>query len=265
VTAGAAARSAPGNLATPRKFEHTCAISNDDDITERDAGLRVAGREPVLVAIDGPAGVGKSTVARQCARQAGFLYINSGSFYRAITLAVLQRTAPVGDTEAVLRVARSCRLDIDGPEMLLDGRNVEALLHADAVDSAVAVVSAIPEVRAVVNARIREIADRQDIVVEGRDIGTVVFPSAEVKIFLDADIETRAARRHDQGVSRRSLAETRAAIGQRDTVDRNKPIGPLLAAPDALRIDTSLLTIQQVCERVNEAILVSRNNPGDIR
>ena len=219
----------------------------------------------MVVAIDGPAGVGKSTVARQCARYAGFLYINSGSFYRAITLAVLQRNASMEDPEGIVGVARSCRLDVESSEMILDGRKVEALLHGDAVDSRVAAVSAIPGVRGVVNARIREIVDQRDVVVEGRDIGTVVFPSAEVKIFLDADIETRAARRHDQGVSRRSLAETRAAIGRRDTVDRNKPVGRLLAAPDALRIDTSLLTIQQVCERVNEAILVSRNNPGDIR
>ena len=219
----------------------------------------------MVVAIDGPAGVGKSTVARQCARQAGFLYINSGSFYRAITLAVLQRDPSTQDPQTILGVARSCRLDVASSEMLLDGRNVEALLHGDAVDARVAAVSAIPEVRAVVNARIREIVDHLDVVVEGRDIGTVVFPSAEVKIFLDADIETRAARRHDQGVSRRSLAETRVAIGQRDTLDRNKPVGRLLAAADAIRIDTSLLTIQQVCERVNQAILVSRNNPGDIR
>jgi cytidylate kinase len=219
----------------------------------------------VVVAIDGPAGVGKSTVARRCAREADFLYINSGSFYRAITLAVLQQKVPAEDAQAVVGVARSCRLDVQSSEMLLDGRSVEAHLHGDAVDSSVAAVSAIPEVRGIVNARIREIVDHLDVVVEGRDIGTVVFPSAEVKIFLDADIETRAARRHEQGVSRRSLAETRAAIGQRDTVDRNKPVGRLLAAPDALRIDTSLLTIQQVCERVNQAILVSRNNPGDIR
>lgn len=219
----------------------------------------------MVVAIDGPAGVGKSTVARQCAREAGFLYINSGNFYRAITFAVLQRNASTEDPQAILGVARSCRLDVESSEMILDGRNVEAMLHGDAVDSRVAAVSAIPDVRAIVNARIREIVDHLDVVVEGRDIGTVVFPSAEVKIFLDADIETRAARRHDQGVSRRSLDETRAAIGQRDAVDRNKPVGRLLAAPDALRIDTSLLTIQQVCERVNQAILVSRNNPGDIR
>ncbi len=219
----------------------------------------------MLVAIDGPAGVGKSTVARHCARQAGFLYINSGSFYRAITLAALEHGVDAADTDAVLRVAHAVRLDVDGAEVLLDGRNVEASLHGDAVDARVAQVSAIPEVRSIVNDRLRAIASDRDAVVEGRDIGTVVFPSAPVKIFLDADIETRASRRHEQGVSARSLAETRAAIGRRDTVDRTKPVGALLAAPDALRIDTSLLTIQQVCERVNQAILVSRNNPGDIR
>jgi len=219
----------------------------------------------VVVAIDGPAGVGKSTVARRCAEHAGFLYINSGSFYRAVTLAVLERKVPPEDASAVLGVARACRLDMRGGDVSLDGRRVEHLLHSDAVDSWVAEHSAILGVREIVNARVRQIASRRDAVVEGRDIGTVVFPQAAVKIFLDADIATRAARRHDQGVSGLSLAETRAALGERDTVDRNKPAGRLAAAPDAIHIDTSLLTLQQVCERVDEAILVSRNNPGDIR
>ncbi len=219
----------------------------------------------MIVAIDGPAGVGKSTVARRCAANAGFLYVNSGSFYRAITLAVLQRKAALTDVGQVLAVARSCRLDLRDSEMILDGVDVEERLHGDAVDGAVAALSAILEVRGIVNGRIREIAADRDAVVEGRDIGTVVFPRAEVKIFLDADLQTRAARRHDQGVSGRSLSETRSAIGERDAVDLNKPVGRLAAAPDALRVDTSLLTIQQVCERVDQAILVKRNNPGDIR
>jgi cytidylate kinase len=219
----------------------------------------------MLVAIDGPAGVGKSTVARRCAERAGFLYINSGSFYRAVTLAVLERGAAPEDPEAVLGVARACRIELRGGEVHLDGRNVESLLHGDAVDSWVAAHSALPGVRDIVNTRVREISERHDAVVEGRDIGTVVFPDAGLKIFLDADIATRASRRHEQGVSGLSLDELRATIGARDTVDRNKPTGRLAAAPDALHIDTSLLTIQQVCERVDEAILVSRNNPGDIR
>ena len=219
----------------------------------------------MIVAIDGPAGVGKSTVARRCAERAGFLYINSGSFYRAVTLAALERKVPPDDTDAVLAVARACRLDMQDGEVSLDGRLVEQRLHGDDVDAWVAAHSASPGVRDVVNTRLREIASSRDAVVEGRDIGTVVFPRAPVKIFLDADIATRAARRHDQGVSSLSLAETTAAIGQRDTIDRNKPSGRLAAAPDAVHIDTSLLTLQQVCERVDEAILVSRNNPGDIR
>ena len=219
----------------------------------------------MIIAIDGPAGVGKSTVARQCAAHAGFLYINSGSFYRAITLAVLQRGTRLVDVPRVLAVARASRLELRAGEMLLDGLRVEARLHDDEVDAAVATLSAIPQVREIVNRRIREIADGRDAVVEGRDIGTVVFPRAEVKVFLDADIETRAVRRHDQGVSAKSLAETRTAIHDRDRVDRSKPVGALAVAPDALRVDTSLLTIQQVCERVDQAILVKRNNPGDIR
>jgi cytidylate kinase len=219
----------------------------------------------MIVAIDGPAGVGKSTIARTCADHAGFLYVNSGNFYRAVTLAVLERKLPVDDRQSVLQVARTCRLELRDGYLWLDGNNVENLLHGDTVDSRVAALSAIPEVRDVVNGRLRDIADGHDAVVEGRDIGTVVFPDARLKIFLDADIATRALRRHEQGVSGLSLDELQAAIGARDSVDRNKPTGRLAAAPDALQIDTSHLTIQQVCERVDEAILVSRNNPGDIR
>jgi cytidylate kinase len=219
----------------------------------------------MIVAIDGPAGVGKSTIARRCAEHAGFLYVNSGSFYRAVTLAVLERKAAPEAPEAVLAVARACRIELKDDEVWLEGRSVESLLHGDTVDFWVARHSSIPGVRDIVNARLREIARTRDAVVEGRDIGTVVFPDARLKIFLDADIATRASRRHEQGVSRLSLDELRAAIGARDAVDRNKPTGRLAAAPDALQIDTSLLTIQQVCERVDEAILVSRNNPGDIR
>lgn len=219
----------------------------------------------MVVTIDGPAGVGKSTVARKSAENAGFFYINSGSFYRAITLAVLENGSAPEDGNAVLKTAHFCRLDVNGDRVLLDGKDVESRLHSDSVDAWVAVHSAIPEVREIVNARLRELAKGHDVVVEGRDIGSLVFPTAELKIFLDADVSTRAERRYEQGVSGLTLDQIRSAIQERDLVDRNKPAGPLVAAEDAVCIDTSHLTIDQVCERVAAAILVSRNNPGDIR
>ena len=219
----------------------------------------------MVVAIDGPAGVGKSTVARTCAEAVGFLYISSGSFYRAITLAVLDAEAAPDDPAAVIGVARKCRLELRDGHLELDGCSVEKRIRSDEVDAWVAPHSAIPQVREIVNRRLREIAARGDAVVEGRDIGTVVFPDAELKVFLDADVSTRAARRHEQGTSSLPLAEIEKTISERDMTDRNKPAGRLAAAVDALHIDTSHLTIEQVCERVRSAILVSRNNPGDTR
>ncbi len=219
----------------------------------------------MVVTIDGPAGVGKSTIARRSAQIAGFSYINSGSFYRAVTLAVIEEGGDPKDAESVLATARGCTLDLRDDRLVLNGEDVDDRLHGDDVDAWVAELSAIPEVRVIVNRRLREIAGGRDVVVEGRDIGTVVFPDAELKIFLDADVATRASRRYRQGVSGLSLAEIEKSIQERDTVDRNKPSGALFPATDALRIDTSHLTIDQVCERVGKAILVSRNNPGDIR
>jgi cytidylate kinase len=219
----------------------------------------------LVVAIDGPAGVGKSTVARRSAEAAGFLYLNSGSFYRAITAAVLQKGCPPDDREAVLSVARGCQLSIRDGRLHLDGLDMEDVIRTDAVDAWVAFQSSIPELRDIVNRRLRDIAAEGDVVVEGRDIGTVVFPRADVKVFLDADVTTRAARRQKQGTSRLSLPEIEKAIQERDMLDRNKPTGRLVPAADALCIDTSHLTIEQVCERVAEAILVIRNNTGDIR
>jgi len=160
----------------------------------------------MVVALDGPAGAGKSSVARRVAELAGFAWLNSGSFYRAVTWAVLKSRQDPADREAVVRTARSIHLALDGEGgVTVDGRPVEHLLRTDAVDAWVAPHSAIAEVRAAVNRRLRDIGEARDVVVDGRDIATVVFPDAEVKIFLDADVATRARRRHAQGTSGMTL------------------------------------------------------------
>lgn len=217
------------------------------------------------MAIDGPAGVGKSTVAQEVARTAGFLYLNSGSFYRAVTLAVLESGADPEDPRKVVAAARAAHLEMRDGSIVLNGMDVDAEIRADAVDRWVARHSSIPEVRDIVNVGLRRLADGQDVIMDGRDIGTVVFPRAEVKIFLDADVKTRAARRFNQGTSGMSLAEIERGIAERDRVDRTKAVGRLDMAKDALYVDTSHLTIHEVCERVTQAILLKKNNLGDTR
>jgi cytidylate kinase len=220
----------------------------------------------MVVALDGPAGAGKSSVSRRVAELAGFAWLNSGSFYRAVTWAVLEKGRDPADREAVVRTARDVRLTLDGQGgVAVDGRPVEHLLRSDAVDAWVARHSAIGEVRAAVNQRLREIAAEGDVVVDGRDIATVVFPDAEVKVFLDADVSTRARRRHAQGTSRLSLDEIERTIAERDRFDRGKAEAPLTVAPGAVHLDTSHLTIEEVCERVLDAIRVKKLTLGDKR
>lgn len=209
---------------------------------------------PVVVAIDGPAGAGKSTVARTVAERYGFTYVNSGNFYRAITLAALDAGVDPLDTGAVLRAAERASIEIREGRIVLNGVDVEERLHSDSVDASVAEHSAIPGIRLIVNRKLREAVSTVDAVIEGRDITTAVFPDAEVKIFLDASIGTRARRRFAQGVSSLTLAQIEEAIRKRDEIDRTKPLGALKLAADALYLDASDLTIDEVCEKVEREI-----------
>jgi small subunit ribosomal protein S1 len=204
----------------------------------------------MVVAIDGPAGVGKSTVARLIADRTGFFYLNSGNFYRGITFAVAEAGIDPGDTEAVIRLAKESRLRLEGDRLFLGDRDIDDLLHTDRIDRLVAQISSIPAVRDVVNERLRSVASERDIVVEGRDITTVVFPEADLKFYFDASAETRALRRFSQGTSNLSLDEIAEGIRKRDSIDRSKPVGNLTIAKDAIYLDTSDLTIDQVCEKV---------------
>ena len=208
----------------------------------------------MVVAIDGPAGTGKSTVAHQVAKDLGLVYLNSGSFYRALTLSAIEAGISPDDADAVLEHAKKQKLDYVNARLILNGVDVDDQLHQDKVDSAVSKVSSIVELRHLVNARMREIVQDLSIICEGRDMTTVVFPNAEHKFFLDASIDVQAKRRFDQGVSDLSLEEIKAAIIKRDEMDRKKAEGSLKKSADSFYIDTSDLTISQVCEIIESKI-----------
>ncbi len=208
----------------------------------------------MVVSIDGPAGAGKSTVAARVAESTGLLYINSGYFYRSISKVVLDSGQDPQDRGAVIRTAERCRFELRSGELYVNG-SPAGNIHNDLIDRWAPAHSSIPEVRRVVNRALRALAEGRDILVEGRDMGTVVFPDAEVKIYLDATVAARARRRHSQGVSALDEGELRRRMIERDSIDRSKPVGALVQAGDAQYIDTSDLTIQEVCDRVKQAVL----------
>lgn len=202
----------------------------------------------MVVAIDGPAGCGKSTVAKIIADRLNITFLNSGSFYRGITLSLLRSGQDISDHEAVIQLAQSLDIDYVDSRLVINGEDVEDQLHTDQVDAHTAQVSSIIPLRHIVNEKIRHITKSLSIVCEGRDMTTVVFPDAEHKFYLDASIEVQALRRFNQGVSKLSLEEIKETIRQRDEIDKAKAEGALKIAPDATYIDTSDLTIEQVCE-----------------
>ncbi len=208
----------------------------------------------MVLAIDGPAGVGKSTIAKMIAEKTGWLYLNSGNFYRAVTKSCIDAGIDMNDSAAMTEQAGKTDLDFRDRKLFLEGELVEDKLHNDEIDAWVAQVSAVVEIRDIVNRLIREAVRNLDIIAEGRDMTTVVFPDAEYKIYFDASIETRAKRRLDQGTSRQTYEELIASITKRDRIDKNKPVGSLKIAEDAFYLDTSDLTIDQVCDKVLHTI-----------
>ena len=214
----------------------------------------------MTVAIDGPAGVGKSTIAKMISEKADLFYLNTGNFYRAVTLEALNSSTNISDQEKLVDIAVKSDIKIINTHIYLNGKDVEDLLHTDSVDSNVAQVSSIRDLRIEINKKIRSAAENLDIIAEGRDMTTVVFPDAEVKVFLDASIETRASRRCNQGVSEKNITEIQESIKKRDEIDRNKEYGNLKISEDAIYLNTSDLTIDQVCEKVMSEIYKNRQN-----
>lgn len=219
-------------------------------------------REPAslkrVIAIDGPAGAGKSTVARRVATALGYLYVDTGAMYRAMTLKVLRHGIDPRDRQRVAQLARETDIALatgpeGAPQVVLDGVDVTAHLREPGVDRAVSVVAAIPEVRQRLLEVQRELARRGRVVLEGRDTGTHVAPEADLKIFLTASPDERARRRYLELVAAGhpvTLEQVEEALRQRDRQDMTRPAAPLQRAADAIEIDTTGRTIDAVVEEI---------------
>ena len=207
----------------------------------------------LIIAIDGPSGAGKGTVARAVAARLGYRHVDSGAMYRAVGWKALEDAVPLDDEAAVARIAQQSRIEVVAGVVSIDDLDVTRAIRTPEIDRAAAVVARLPSVRSELVIRQRNIGQNGGIVMEGRDIGTVVFPSADVKIYLDASPEERARRRaldpaHTGGPT--AVADVATALTARDQLDRTRAASPLYAAPDAIVIDTTGKPITQVVDEV---------------
>jgi cytidylate kinase len=205
-------------------------------------------RKPII-AIDGPSGAGKGTVARAIASELGYRHVDSGAMYRAVAWKALRDQVPIGSEDAVARVAEASRIEIDDTVVTVDRLDVTREIRTPEIDRAAASVARLPKVRAILVARQRRMGADGGVVMEGRDIGTVVFPNADVKLYLDASADERARRRaadpaHSGGPA--TVSEVVALLAERDRLDSTRATSPLHAAPDAFVIDTTGKTVDEV-------------------
>jgi len=217
----------------------------------------------MVIAIDGPAGSGKSTVAKIVAEKLRFRYIDTGSMYRAVAWKSLLKNVDLSNKEMVAEIAHNVEIDLvpeeGGQSVLVDGENATNQLKQEKISRAAAVVAAQPMIREIMTKKQRELGNREDVVMDGRDIGTVVFPQAEKKFFLDAEPKERGRRRFDELKTKNQEANLDLAtiieqVKQRDHEDRTRKIAPLRQANDAISIDTTHLDISQVVDQVMKEI-----------
>jgi cytidylate kinase len=220
---------------------------------------------PSIIAIDGPAASGKSTLARQLADELGYLYFDTGVMYRAVTWVALQHGLAIRDEAAVTSLAETIQIDVRPPsrhdgrayDVWVEGKDITWDIRRPEVDANVSPVAAYAGVRKALSAQQRRIGQRGRVVMVGRDIGTVVLPEAGLKIYLDASAEERARRRYDELVGRGEQAsydEILAGVRRRDHIDSTREVAPLSIAQDAVVLDSNGLSIPQVLQRVREMV-----------
>lgn len=202
----------------------------------------------IVVAIDGPAGAGKSTIARKIAEKLGFLYIDSGAMYRAVALWAFENGTSLDDAAHLEQLAQNANITLDRGRVGLNGADVTEAIRTPEVSAAASRVAAIAGVRRALIAKQREYSEHSSVVMEGRDIGTVVFPNAKVKIFLDASTTERARRRQAESGGEVSAIERQ--IAERDNRDSTRAASPLMQAPDAVYVDSDGRSIDEVTEAI---------------
>lgn len=209
------------------------------------------------IAIDGPAGAGKSTIAKEIAKRLGFIYVDTGAMYRAMALYLLRKEVPTDDSGKISTASQKADISIaykDGlQQVLLDGENVTAFLRTEEVGNMASISSANPDVRKKLVELQQELANRENVVMDGRDIGTCVLPDADVKVYLTASVGCRAKRRYDELTAKGEtcdLSVIEEDIAKRDHQDMTREHSPLRQAKDAVLLDSSDLTIQEVVERI---------------
>lgn len=219
-----------------------------------------------VVAIDGPAGTGKGTITKLIAQELGLVNIDTGAMYRCVTLETIrQGITSLEQEKEIVRIAQKIKIQIENKngnqQIFLNGENVTTEIRTNEVTAFVSPVSSIPKVREIMVDLQRRVAKGKDVIMEGRDITTVVFPNAQVKIYLDADVEERAKRRFKENQEKgmtMSYEETLEAVKARDYSDMHKTVGTLKVAEDAIIVDTTKMTIEEVKEKVKEIILERR-------